>query len=80
MAATPGVELVIQVLQLRRQEVPVVQHVLQAVGDAGRIMGRAQVARDDNQLSVTGTVFVGGKFHGGESPRSASHFNRIRQT
>lgn len=33
-------------------------------GYAGRIMGRAQVARDDKQLAVARAVFVGGEFHG----------------
>ena len=54
-----------EVLQLRRMKVPVVQHLLQGVGDAGRIMRGSQIAGDDDQLAVTRSVFVGGKFHKG---------------
>ena len=43
-AAMAAVECVRQVLQLRAHEVPVVQHLLHAAGDAGGVMGLAQVA------------------------------------
>jgi hypothetical protein len=46
------------------EKAPVVQHLLQLAGNAGRIMRRAQVARDDDQLAVARAVFVGGEFHG----------------
>jgi hypothetical protein len=62
--ALPWFSVVVQVLQLGREEVPVVQHLLQPGGDAGRIMRRAQVARDDDQLAVARAVLVGGEFHG----------------
>ncbi|MOA31554.1 hypothetical protein D3C78_1527170 [compost metagenome] len=58
------VELLVQVLQLRRHEGPVVQHLLHAAGNAGRIMGQAQIAGDNNELAVARAVFVGSKFHG----------------
>jgi len=64
MARAAAVQLVVQVLQLGRKEVPVIQHLLELAGYAGRIMGRAQVARDDKQLAVARAVFVGGEFHG----------------
>jgi hypothetical protein len=67
VARAAAVQLVVQVLQLGREEVPVVQHLLQLAGDAGRIMGCAQVARDDNQLAVARAVFVGSEFHGGQN-------------
>ena len=41
MGRLAAVELVIQVLQLGRDIAPVVQHLLQAAGNAGRIMGLA---------------------------------------
>ena len=44
VAGVAAVQAVVQVLQLRREEAPVVQHLLQARGNAGRIMGRTQVA------------------------------------
>ena len=46
------VEGAVEVFQLRRDEVPIVQGLLQCVGDAGRIMGRAQVFADHHQLSI----------------------------
>jgi hypothetical protein len=46
------VQRFIQVLQLRRHEVPVVQHLLQFAGDAGRIMGRGKIARHHDELAV----------------------------
>ena len=60
---TRAVQGFVQVLQLRREEVPVVQHLLQAVGDAGRIMGCREVARDDDELAVARAVFVSCQFH-----------------
>ena len=57
------VERCVQVLELRRQEVPVVQHLLQPGGDAGGIVRRVEVARDDDQLAVARSVLVGGEFH-----------------
>ena len=41
-----------QVLQLRRDKVPVIQQLLHVAGDAARIMGDAQVARHHHQLSI----------------------------
>src|SRR3989344_6083564 len=67
VARAAAVELVVQVLQLGRDEAPVVQRLLQLAGNAGRIMGRAQVAGDDNQLAVARAVFVGSEFHGGRT-------------
>src|SRR6218665_229519 len=63
MARAAGIELLVQVLQLGRDKAPVVQHLLELVGNAGLIMGQAQVAGDNHQLAVTRTVFVGRKFH-----------------
>ena len=54
-----------QVFELGREEVPVVQHLLQARGDAGGEVGGGEVARDHDQLAVARAVFVGGEFHGG---------------
>src|SRR3990167_6955799 len=67
VARAAAVELVVQVLQLGRDEAPVVQRLLQLAGNAGRIMGCAQVAGDDNQLAVALAVFVGSEFHGGRT-------------
>ncbi len=53
----------VEVVQLGRMEVPVVQCLLQLVGDARRIMGGREVARDHHQLSVARAVFVSGEFH-----------------
>jgi hypothetical protein len=44
VARLSAVQGLIQVLQLRRQEAPVVQHLLQAVCNAGRIMSRPKIA------------------------------------
>ena len=41
-----------QVFELGGQKVPVVQHLLQLTGDAGRIMSGTQVARNHHQLSI----------------------------
>ena len=46
------IQRVIQILQLWRHEVPVIQHLLQLGGDAGRIMRGGQVTRDDDELAV----------------------------
>ena len=64
MAGFAKIQRVGQVLQLRGNEVPVVQHLLELVGHAGRIMRDAQVPGDNHQLAVAGSVFVSGKFHG----------------
>ena len=53
----------VEILQLGGQKVPVVQYALQGGGNAGRIMGQAQVLRDHHELSISGAVFVCGKFH-----------------
>ena len=58
------VQGLVQVLQLRGHETPIVKHLLQAVGDARRIMRGAEVTRDHDQLSIASSVFVGGQFHG----------------
>ncbi|MCY1540257.1 hypothetical protein D9M68_758850 [compost metagenome] len=63
MARLALVEGDVQVVQLGADEVPVVQGLLQFVRDAGRIMRRAQVARDHDELSVARAVLVGGEFH-----------------
>ena len=64
MARSARVQAVVQVLQLRSVKAPVVQHLLQAAGDAGSVVGHAQVARDQYELAVAGAVLQGGKFHG----------------
>ena len=65
MARLALVQRLVQVFELRRQEVPVVQQLLHARGDAGGEVGAVQVARDDGQLAVARTVLVGGEFHRG---------------
>ena len=61
------VERVIQILQLRRVEGPVVEHALQRrrdrVGDGRSV----QVAGHDDQLAVARAVLQRGKFHKGMS-------------
>ena len=52
MTRSPLVQSLRQVLQLRRDEVPVVQQLLHVTGDAARIMGAGQVARHHHQLSI----------------------------
>ena len=64
VARAAVIERGVQVLQLRAHEAPVVQHLLQAVGDAGGVVGGGQVARDDDQLAVARTVLERGEFHG----------------
>ena len=39
-------------LELRGEEIPVVQHRLQAAGNAGDEVGLAQVARDHDELTI----------------------------
>ena len=63
VARAAGVEIRVQVLQLRAHEAPVVQHLLQPVGDAGGVMGEREVARDDDELAVARAVLQGGEFH-----------------
>ena len=52
IAIAGPIQRLVQVLQLRRHEVPVVQHLLQFAGNAGRIMGQSEVARHHHQLAV----------------------------
>ena len=52
-----------QVLELRRQEVPVVEDLLQARRDRAGIVGGREVARDDDELAVARAVLVGGELH-----------------
>ena len=63
MAQAAMVEVGVEGFQLRRQKAPIVQHLLQPGGDAAGVMGLAQVARDQHELAVAGTILVGGKFH-----------------
>ena len=42
----------IQVLQLGRQKIPVIERLLKLAGDARRIMRGAQVARNHHQLTI----------------------------
>ena len=65
MAGLAPVELVVEVFELWADEAPVVQRLLQAVGDAGGVMGECEIARNDDQLAVARSVFEGGEFHGG---------------
>jgi len=44
MAQLAVVEAGVELFQLRREKAPVVQHLLQAAGDAIGVMGLAQVA------------------------------------
>ena len=59
VARAVGVERIVQILQLRGVEGPVVQHLLQAMGDARGVVGGTQVARDHDQLAVARSVFIG---------------------
>ena len=63
MARLAAVQRRGQVLELRREEVPVVEHLLQASGDAAGIVRGREVARDDDELAVARAVLVGGKLH-----------------
>ena len=63
--ALPWLSVCVQVLELRREEVPVVQHLLQPGRDAAGIVRGREVARDDDQLAVARSVLVGGEFHAG---------------
>jgi hypothetical protein len=65
---TARLELCRQVFKLRRNEVPVVEHRLQATGDTRRVMRHAQVAGDDDELPVAGAIAVGRKFQGTAFP------------
>ena len=65
MACAALVERVVQVLQLRAHEAPVVEHLLQPAGDAGGVVGEREVAGHDDQLPVAGAVLQGGEFHDG---------------
>jgi len=64
VAGLAVVERVVEVLQLRADEVPVIERLLQSSGDAGGVVRGAEVTRDDHQLAVAGTVLEGGEFHG----------------
>jgi hypothetical protein len=63
MARLALVERHVQVVQLRADEIPVVQRLLELVGDAGRIMRGLEVAGHNHQLSVARAVIVSGEFH-----------------
>ncbi len=80
MRRAAGIELLVEVLQLRGEEAPVVEHLLQAARDAGRIMRRAQVAGNDDQLAVAGTIFVGGEFHGAQTLLSPQRAGTLPDT
>ena len=58
------VKVVREVLQLRQHEVPIVQHLLHAVGNASCIMRHGQVTGHHHQLPIARSVFVSGQFHG----------------
>ena len=64
MARPTRVEGVVHVLQLGRQVVPVIQYLLQPIGNIRSVGCLGQVAGNHNQLAVAGTVFVACKFHG----------------
>ena len=52
-----------QVLELRRQEVPVVEQLLHAGRDRAGIVGAREVTRDDDELAVARAVLVSGELH-----------------
>ena len=58
VAGAALVQAFVQILQLRRQVVPIVEHLLQAVGDVRGVVRQAQVARDHDQLTVARTIVV----------------------
>lgn len=58
------IEAVVEILQLRCHEAPVIQRPLQGAGDVAGHDGMFQVAGDDDQLAVTGFILAGGEFHG----------------
>ena len=59
------VQRVIHVLQLRADEVPIVQCLLHAAGNAGGVLGVAEVTRDDDELAIARAIFVSCEFHVG---------------
>ena len=58
-----AVERGVEVFELRRDEVPVVQHLLQRAGDAAGVVRTGHVARDDDQEPVARAVLQGSEFH-----------------
>ena len=54
-----------EVAQPRPGMRPVVERGLQRAGDARRLGGSGEIARDDNQPPVARAVLEGGEFHGG---------------
>ena len=72
MPRPPTVERVVEILQLRAHEAPVVEHLLHAAGDAGGVVRAGEIARDDDELPVARTVFESGEFHGWR-PMPARH-------
>jgi len=63
VARTARVELIVQILQLRCMEGPVVQRALQRTGDVRGEVSGLQVARDHGQLTVARAILEGGEFH-----------------
>ena len=61
-----AVERVRQRLQLRSDEVPVLQRLLQSGGNAAGVAGAAQIARDDSEMPVARAVVERGQFHAGK--------------
>ena len=52
VACAASVECIRHILQLRRHEVPVVEHLLQRAGDASGVVRGGEVAGDDDELTV----------------------------
>src|SRR6478736_10223374 len=52
-----------QVLELRGEEVPVVENLLQPRRDPAGIVAGREVARNDDELAVARAVLVGGELH-----------------
>lgn len=63
MPSPPLIELGIGVLQGRGEVVPIVQHLLQAIGDVGGVVRLAQVAGDEDELAIARAVLIGCEFH-----------------
>jgi hypothetical protein len=63
MAGAAVVQCLVQVFQLGREEVPVVEHRLHPAGDAGGEMGHRQIARHDNQLAIARAVTISCELH-----------------
>src|SRR5690606_19596666 len=63
MARLALVQRVVEVLQLRRMEGPVIHHPLQRTCDAVGHRRGLQVARHDGELPVAGRVLDGGQLH-----------------